>query len=101
LNKELFFSQSFIANAQAMMDAVIKISTRGVERCRFSPVITGQVTRLEATSTVDVDTPVAADAARLANLNESQRQAVLASKSPLSLIWGPPGSPDPHLFDRP
>jgi hypothetical protein len=82
------FCSSFPANAQAMMDAVTKVSTRGIERCRFSQVITGQRTDLGVSSVLP---STIAREARFANLNDSQREAVIACRHPLSLIWGPPG----------
>lgn len=82
------------ANAQAMMDAVSKIATMGVERCRFAGVIVGSQNRSPRRPEATVPY---GDEAGLASLNESQRAAVIASRHPLSLIWGPPGAILSHL----
>jgi hypothetical protein len=76
------------ANAQAMMDAVIKVSTRGTERCRFASIVTGQSKSLGGSPTTSSSGEV--EEALLVNLNDSQRAAVQACRHPLSLIWGPP-----------
>lgn len=77
------------ATSSAMMDALLRILQEEADSCLFHGLITGA-----SSSVIDVSEPEEFDPSRIrpdAHLNDSQIKAVSSWRSPLSLIWGPPG----------
>ncbi|KAI0333202.1 RdRP-domain-containing protein [Cubamyces sp. BRFM 1775] len=95
------FDAGGTATAAAMLHAVRKLAELRYEACRLYNVIVGlppsHVTAVNASTEAGEDSDDGNQAAELESvsqaLNVSQQKAVvLATQSPLCLIWGPPGT---------
>ncbi|KAH9888525.1 RNA dependent RNA polymerase-domain-containing protein [Cubamyces lactineus] len=84
------FDAGGTATSAAMLDAVRKLALKRYEACRLYNVIVGlplaHADASNASTEADVD-----EGDQVAEL-DSQRAVVLATQSPLCLIWGPPGT---------
>jgi hypothetical protein len=80
------FERSLKATFDSMRHAVVKLVTEEASACSFHRAITSSLRGVEAQQpTIDGEVP--------GHFNESQRQAILASRDAhLSLVWGPPGA---------
>lgn len=86
----LMYHAGITTTARTMLDAIIKISTEGPTACSLHGVITGSHIELPPPSPLLPGVGLDRDE-DLARFNQSQRNAILSSRFPLSLIWGPPG----------
>ncbi|KDR76562.1 hypothetical protein GALMADRAFT_450547 [Galerina marginata CBS 339.88] len=76
------------ATSNAMMDAIQRLLLEGEECCAFH----GFITSAEDSMTYDESEFEAPNIGPDSGLNESQIRAMESWRSPLSLIWGPPGT---------
>ncbi|KAK2464629.1 hypothetical protein APHAL10511_003322 [Amanita phalloides] len=86
------YNAGSIANSRSMIDALRRLLTEKEASCAFYGIITGDNDTSEQDADENPIEQLEEGFVPSDNLNDSQIAAVNSCTSPLSLIWGPPGT---------